>query len=83
MTHGKRSIPNFYLQLYKTLHKNWFHDIIVLMALTPKEKAKIMEKFKLHELLGMVARRKKFLDYLKETNTRKYNAVIKKLGLKR
>lgn len=34
-------------------------------------------------LLGMVARRKKFLDYLKETNVRKYNGVIKKLGLKR
>ncbi len=34
-------------------------------------------------LLGMVARRKKFLDYLKENNTRKYNSTIKKLGLKR
>ena len=34
-------------------------------------------------LLGMVARRKKFLDYLKKTDMRKYNAVIKKLGLKR
>lgn len=34
-------------------------------------------------LLGMVARRKKFLDYLKENNARKYNSLIKKLGLKR
>jgi len=34
-------------------------------------------------LLGMVARRKKFLDYLKESNVRKYNSIIKKLGLKR
>jgi len=34
-------------------------------------------------LLGMVARRKKFLDYLKENNLRKYNSLIKKLGLKR
>ena len=34
-------------------------------------------------LLGMVARRKKFLDYLKENNARKYNSVVKKLGLKR
>ncbi len=34
-------------------------------------------------LLGMVARRKKLLDYLKETNVRKYNSVVKKLGLKR
>lgn len=34
-------------------------------------------------LLGMVARRKKYLDYLKEANLRKYNGLIKKLGLKR
>lgn len=89
------------------------------MALTTKEKSKIMEKFRVHEkdtgsheiqvavltaeitkltghlkenpkdnhsrrgLLGMVARRKKYLDYLKEVNLRKYNGVIKKLGLKR
>ena len=89
------------------------------MALPTKEKAKIIEKFRIHDkdtgstevqiavlteeitkltehlkknqkdnhsrrgLLGMVARRKKFLDYLKETNLRKYNQVVKKLGLKR
>ena len=89
------------------------------MALQPKEKGKIIEKFRVHDtdtgstnvqiavlteeisrltkhlksfpkdnhsrrgLLGMVARRKKFLDYLKKTDMRKYNAVIKKLGLKR
>lgn len=89
------------------------------MALAPKEKIKVIEKFRAHEkdtgspevqiavlteeilrltehlkknakdnhsrrgLLGMVARRKKFLDYLKETNVRKYNNVLKKLGLKR
>lgn len=89
------------------------------MALTQKEKSKIVEKFGIHEkdtgssevqvallteeinrltdhlrqnpkdnhsrrgLLGMVAERKKFLDYLKESNLRKYNGVIKKLGLKR
>ena len=34
-------------------------------------------------LLGMVAQRKKLLDYLQENNLRKYNALIKKLGLKR
>lgn len=89
------------------------------MPLIQKEKAKIIEKFQVHDkdtgssevqiavlseeiakltghlkknpkdnhsrrgLLGMVARRKKFLDYLKETNVRKYNGLIKKLGLKR
>jgi len=89
------------------------------MALIPKEKTKIIEKFRTHTkdtgssevqiailseeisrladhlkknpkdfhsrrgLLGMVSRRKKFLDFLKESNLRKYNSVIKKLGLKR
>jgi len=89
------------------------------MALAQKEKAKVIEKFKIHEtdtgssevqiavlteeitkltghlkkhpkdnhsrrgLLGMVARRRKFLDYLKETNVRKYNRIVKQLGLKR
>lgn len=89
------------------------------MALTTKEKTKVIEKFKVHDkdtgshevqiailteqiakltdhlkenpkdnhsrrgLLGMVGRRKKFLDYLKEENSRKYLSIIKKLGLKR
>ena len=89
------------------------------MALLPKQKGKIIEKFRAHAtdtgstdvqiavlteeishltkhlklfpkdnhsrrgLLGMVARRKKFLDYLKESNIRRYNSIIKKLGLKR
>ncbi len=34
-------------------------------------------------LLGMVSQRKRLLDYLKTTNVRKYNNMIKKLGLKR
>lgn len=34
-------------------------------------------------LLQMVAQRKKHLDYLKKKSVRKYNAVIKKLGLKK
>lgn len=89
------------------------------MALTPKEKIKVIEKYRVHDtdtgstevqiavltqeisrltnhlkkfakdnhsrrgLLGMVARRKKFLDYLKKNNLKKYNSLIKKLGLKR
>ena len=89
------------------------------MALTAKDKGKIVEKFRTHDtdtgssevqialltheiahltnhlkthrkdvhsrrgLLGMVSQRKKLLDYLKETNLRRYTAVIKKLGLKR
>ncbi|MDO8560875.1 MAG: 30S ribosomal protein S15 [bacterium] len=34
-------------------------------------------------LLGMVAKRKKLLDYLKRENARRYNTVAKKLGLKK
>ncbi len=63
----------------------------VQVALLSAEIAHLTEHLKKHKkdvhsrrgLLGMVARRKKFLDYLKETNVRKYNSLIKKLGLKR
>ena len=34
-------------------------------------------------LLKMVAKRKKLLTYLKEENTRRYNKVIKEIGLKK
>jgi small subunit ribosomal protein S15 len=34
-------------------------------------------------LLKMVAKRRKLLGHLKEDSVRKYNAVIKKIGLKR
>lgn len=34
-------------------------------------------------LLGMVAKRKKLLDYLKDRDTKRYNAIVKKLGLKK
>lgn len=34
-------------------------------------------------LLGMVARRKKLLNHLSKTSVRKYNATVKKLGLKK
>ncbi len=89
------------------------------MALTTKEKTKVIEKFRVHEkdtgssdvqvavlteeishltdhlkknlkdnhsrrgLLGMVAQRKKLLDYIKEEDPRRYLRLIKKLGLKR
>ena len=89
------------------------------MALTTKEKTKVIEKFRVHEkdtgssevqvavlteeishltdhlkknlkdnhsrrgLLGMVAQRKKLLDYIEEEDPRRYLRLIKKLGLKR
>jgi small subunit ribosomal protein S15 len=34
-------------------------------------------------LLKMVAKRKKFLTNLKESNVRKYNSLVKKIGLKK
>ena len=34
-------------------------------------------------LLKMVAKRKKFLNYLKEENTKRYNTILKKMGLKK
>lgn len=87
--------------------------------LTPEEKTKIIEKYKLHKadtgsaevqiallseeikelvlhlkshpkdfhskrgLLKMVAKRRKFLNRLKEENTRRYNSIVKQIGLKK
>ena len=87
--------------------------------LTPEEKTKIIEKYKLHELdtgspevqiallteeikrlllhlkshpkdfhskrglLKMVGKRRRFLNYLKEEDTRRYNSIAKKIGLKK
>jgi len=34
-------------------------------------------------LLKMVAKRRKLLNYLKTENTRRYNAIVKKIGLKK
>ena len=63
----------------------------VQVAILTQEIARLTEHLKTHRkdfhsrkgLLGMVAQRKKYLDYLKETKVRRYNALIKKLGLKR
>ena len=86
--------------------------------LSPKEKSKVIEKHKLHEvdtgspevqvallseeirrlllhlkkhkkdfnskrsLLKMVAKRRQFLNYLQKENLKRYNKLIKNLGLK-
>lgn len=63
----------------------------VQIAILTREIGELTEHLKKHPkdihsrrgLLGMVARRKKFLDYLKGSNVRKYNSLVKKLGLKR
>ncbi len=87
--------------------------------LTPEEKSKIIEKYKLHEtdsgsaevqiallteeikrlllhlkkhakdfhskrgLLKMVSKRRQLLSYLKKEGTRRYNSILKKIGLKK
>jgi small subunit ribosomal protein S15 len=87
--------------------------------LTPEEKTKIIEKYKLHNadtgspevqiallteeikrlllhlkthpkdfhskrgLLKMVAKRRRFLAYLKEEDIKRYNNIVKKIGLKK
>jgi len=87
--------------------------------LTPEEKIKIIEKYKLHDLdtgspevqiallseeierlllhlkkhskdfhskrglLKMVAKRRKFLSYLKGEDEKRYNSIIRKIGLKK
>lgn len=63
----------------------------VQIAILTEEINQLTEHLKKHPkdnhsrrgLLGQVAQRRKFLDYLKETNTRRYNNMVKKLGLKR
>lgn len=63
----------------------------VQISLLTEEVARLTKHLQTHKkdnhsrrgLLGMVARRKKFLDYLKESNMPKYATLIKKLGLKR
>jgi small subunit ribosomal protein S15 len=87
--------------------------------LTPEEKTKIIEKYKIHKadtgsaevqiallteeikglvlhlkshpkdfhskrgLLKMVAKRRKFLNHLKEENPKSYKSIIKQIGLKK
>lgn len=63
----------------------------VQVALLTENISQLTDHLKTHKkdfhsrrgLLGMVAKRKKFLDYLRESNMRKYNSLIKKLGLKK
>jgi small subunit ribosomal protein S15 len=87
--------------------------------LTPKQKTKLIEEYKLHKtdtgsaevqvallteeikrlvkhlkshvkdnhsrrgLLKMVSKRKNLLDYLKRESSKRYNSIIKKVGLKK
>lgn len=62
----------------------------VQVALLTEEIERLTEHFKKHKkdlhskrgLLIMVAKRRKLLEYLKNENKRRYNELVKKLGLK-
>jgi len=63
----------------------------IQVALLTKQITELIEHLKHHPkdhhsrrgLLKMVAKRKKFSDYLKKTNPKSYSALVKKLGLKK
>ena len=63
----------------------------VQIALLTEEIKRLLSHLKAHAqdfhskrgLLKMVAKRRKFLNQLKEENVRKYNSLVKKLGLKK
>lgn len=63
----------------------------VQTALLSEEIERLADHLKVHKkdlhskrgLLAMVAKRRKLLDFLKNENTRRYNALVKELGLKK
>jgi small subunit ribosomal protein S15 len=63
----------------------------VQIALLSEEIKNLLEHLKKHSkdihskrgLLKMVSKRKKLLKYLQEENVKRYNAIIKKVGLKK
>lgn len=63
----------------------------VQIAILTEEIKRLLEHLKKHPkdlhskrgLIKMVAKRRKLLRYLKEESVRRYNALIKKLGLKK
>ena len=73
------------------LHETDTGSTEVQVALLTEEIKRLVLHLKTHPkdfhskrgLLKMVAKRRKFLSYLREENTRRYNSFIKKLGLKK
>ena len=63
----------------------------VQVALFSEEITRLIEHLKMHKkdnhsrrgLLKMVSKRKRMLDYLSQNDKRRYNSVIKKLGLRK
>jgi len=80
----------------KIIEKYKLHDVDtgspeVQIALLTEEIERLLLHLKSHPkdfhskrgLLKMVARRRRFLSYLKEEDTKRYNSIIKKIGLKK
>jgi len=80
----------------KIIKKYKLHDLDtgspeVQIALLTEEIRRLLLHLKKHPkdfhskrgLLKMVAKRRKFLSYLKEEDTKRYNSVVKKIGLKK
>ena len=73
------------------LHKTDSGSAEVQVALLSEEIKRLVKHLKSHAkdnhsrrgLLKMVSKRKRLLDYLKRESSRRYNSVIKKLGLKK
>ena len=73
------------------VHKTDTGSADVQVGLLSEEIKRVLAHLKKHKkdnhsrrgLLKMVIKRKKLLNFLKKDNMRRYNAIIKKLGLKK
>ncbi len=78
------------IKKYK-LHESDTGSLEVQLALLTEEINRLLLHLKKHSkdfhskrgLLKMVAKRRKFLKYLKEEDEKRYNVLIKKIGLKK
>jgi len=80
----------------KIIKKYKLHDLDtgsseVQIALLTEEIGRLLLHLKKHPkdfhskrgLLKMVAKRRKFLSYLKDEDTKRYNSIVKKIGFKK
>lgn len=73
------------------LHEKDTGSTEVQIALLSEEIKQLLSHLKTHTkdlhsrrgLLKMVSKRRKLLNYLKKENVRKYNSILKKIGLKK
>jgi small subunit ribosomal protein S15 len=78
------------IESFRTHDKDTGSSAVQVAVLT-EEIAKLTEHLKKHKkdnhsrrgLLAMVAKRRRLMDYLAESDVKRYTTVVKKLGLKR